>query len=168
MTPQLESDGRRIDLVVTGAAGKLAVECDGDAFHSSPEQFMNDLHREQELKRCGWTFERIRGSEYTLEPEWALAPVWATLDRLGIGSLREYAGGTLTPVQSVEDRSAQIANAILTSLVRQGALVPPGAGPRGVLRPAGGLTDPGSARLVGRSIRRPAWCAVRGVQRARL
>lgn len=39
--------------MVTGAAGKLAVECDGDAFHSTPEQRVADLQREQELKRCG-------------------------------------------------------------------------------------------------------------------
>ncbi|OLT16494.1 hypothetical protein BJF78_13750 [Pseudonocardia sp. CNS-139] len=55
VTPQVESNRRRIDLVVTGAAGKLAVECDGDAFHVTPEQRAADLDREQELKRCGWT-----------------------------------------------------------------------------------------------------------------
>lgn len=38
VTPQVETNGRRIDLVITGAAGKLAVECDGDAFHTTPEQ----------------------------------------------------------------------------------------------------------------------------------
>ncbi len=87
VTPQVETNGRFIDLVVTGAAGKLAVECDGDAFHTTPEQQLADLHREQELKRCGWTFQRIRQSEYVLNAERALAPVWAELDTLGIGPL---------------------------------------------------------------------------------
>lgn len=67
VTPQVETNRRRIDLVVTGAAGKLAVECDGDAFHTTPEQRIADLQREQELKRCGWTFWRVR--EFSVLPE---------------------------------------------------------------------------------------------------
>lgn len=85
VTPQVETNGRRIDLVVTGGAGKLAVECDGDAFHTTPEQRAADLQREQELKRCGWTFWRVRESQYYLNKERALATLWPTLDRLGIG-----------------------------------------------------------------------------------
>jgi very-short-patch-repair endonuclease len=97
VTPQVESNHRRIDLVVTGAAGKLAVECDGEAFHSTPEQRAADLDREQELKRCGWTFARVRESFYYLDKEAALAPVWAALDRLGIGPLGTITGGLWTP-----------------------------------------------------------------------
>ncbi|MBB5808696.1 very-short-patch-repair endonuclease [Saccharothrix ecbatanensis] len=97
VTPQVETNGRRIDLVVTGAAGKLAVECDGDAFHSTPEQRSADLQREQELKRCGWTFWRVRGSTYYLDRVAALAPLWETLDRLGIGPIGSGVGdGTPT------------------------------------------------------------------------
>ncbi|GEL18352.1 AAA domain-containing protein [Pseudonocardia asaccharolytica] len=97
VTPQFETNGRRIDLVVTGTAGKLAVECDGEAFHTTPEQREADLHREQELKRCGWTFVRIRESIYYLNREEALTPVWAALDRLGIGPFGEMANGTWIP-----------------------------------------------------------------------
>jgi restriction endonuclease-like protein len=68
-----------------GAAGKLAVECDGDAFHTTPEQRIADLNREQELKRCGWTFWRVRESQYYLDREGAFSTLWPTLDRLGIG-----------------------------------------------------------------------------------
>lgn len=85
MTPQVEVNGRRIDLVVTGAQGKLAVECDGDAWHSSPEQVTSDFARELELRRCGWQFWRIRESRYYLDPEGALADLWVTLDKRGIG-----------------------------------------------------------------------------------
>lgn len=85
VTPQVEANHRRIDLVVTGAAGKLAVECDGDAFHTTPEQRSADLQREQELKRCGWTFWRVRESQYYLNQERALSSLWPTLDRLSIG-----------------------------------------------------------------------------------
>jgi Ni2+-binding GTPase involved in maturation of urease and hydrogenase/very-short-patch-repair endonuclease len=97
VTPQVESNRRRIDLVVTGKAGKLAVECDGEAFHTTAEARAADLAREQELKRCGWTFERIRESRYHLDREAALAPVWAALDRLGIEPLGELVDGTWVP-----------------------------------------------------------------------
>ncbi len=88
VTPQVEVNGRRIDLVVTGAQGQLAVECDGDAWHSSPEQVSSDFARELELRRCGWHFWRIRESRYYLDPEGALADLWVTLDKRGIGPAR--------------------------------------------------------------------------------
>ncbi|GAA1275832.1 hypothetical protein GCM10009609_43560 [Pseudonocardia aurantiaca] len=108
VTPQVETNGRRIDLVVTGGAGKLAVECDGDAFHTTSEQQLADLHREQELKRCGWTFERIRGSEYVLNPERALAPVWERLDALGIGPLGDVVDGTWVPRTPIEEEIDEV------------------------------------------------------------
>lgn len=84
VTPQLEVNGRRIDLVVTGGTAKLAVECDGDAWHSSPEQVEADLARERELKRAGWRFWRVRESEYNFNHEAALASLWETLAARGI------------------------------------------------------------------------------------
>lgn len=81
---QVEVNNRRIDLVVTGGTMRLAVECDGDAFSTTPEQRIADLEREQELKRCGWTFWRVRESEYYLDPKAALSSLWDTLDNLGI------------------------------------------------------------------------------------
>ncbi len=82
---QVEVNSRRIDLVVTGAAGRLAVECDGDAFHTTPEQRARDLERERELKRCGWEFWRVRESEYLLDPIEAMSGLWSKLDARGIG-----------------------------------------------------------------------------------
>jgi very-short-patch-repair endonuclease len=109
VTPQVEVNGRRIDLVVTGAQGKLAVECDGDAWHSSPEQVASDFARELELRRCGWQFWRIRESRYYLDPEESLADLWLTLDKRGIGPVRIDAGaaedwipGQLSPEEGVD------------------------------------------------------------------
>lgn len=84
MVPQYEVNDRRIDLVVSGAQGRLAVECDGDHWHGTPEQLENDLHRERELKRAGWRFWRVRESEFYFDQEAALRPLWAELDRRGI------------------------------------------------------------------------------------
>jgi very-short-patch-repair endonuclease len=82
--PQYQVNDRRIDLVVVGAGGRLAVECDGRAWHTSPDQVREDLERERELRRLGWKFWRIRESEYCFDPERALQPLWQELDRRGI------------------------------------------------------------------------------------
>ncbi|MFB9676070.1 AAA domain-containing protein [Streptosporangium vulgare] len=84
VVPQVEVNGRRIDLVVSGAKGRLAVECDGDFWHGTPEQREADLDRERELKRAGWRFWRIRESEFYFDPQTAMESLWAELDRRGI------------------------------------------------------------------------------------
>jgi very-short-patch-repair endonuclease len=73
----------RIDLVVEGMQGRLAVECDGDQWHG-PERYAQDMARQRDLERAGWQFARIRGGDFYRDPEEALRPVWAELDRLGI------------------------------------------------------------------------------------
>ncbi|MDJ0362421.1 AAA domain-containing protein [Rhodococcus sp. H29-C3] len=111
VNPQVEVNSRRIDLVVTGGASRLAVECDGDAFHSTPEQRNADLEREQEIKRVGWTFWRLRESEYYLDQEAALSSLWDTLDTLGISpysvnaSAGQEAPTTWAPITLTADES---------------------------------------------------------------
>ncbi len=83
VTSQLGVGSYRIDLVVEGSGKRLAVECDGDRYHGA-EQLDNDIHRQQLLERLGWTFVRIRGTEYFRNPEAALRPVLAKLAELGI------------------------------------------------------------------------------------
>ena len=69
----------RIDLVALFSNGKkIAIECDGDKFHSA-EQFQNDLLRQRVLERCGWQFVRIRGAEYYSNRQKALEPLWKKL-----------------------------------------------------------------------------------------
>lgn len=80
--PQFPAEGYRIDLVVVGARGNLAIECDGDRWHG-PAQYDADLARQRDLERCGWTFFRIRESAYYLDPEGALADLWPLLADLG-------------------------------------------------------------------------------------
>ncbi|MGE5827157.1 MAG: AAA domain-containing protein [Micromonosporaceae bacterium] len=88
VTPRVEVNGRGIDLVVTGARGRLAVECDGQDWHGTAEQREADLDRERELKRAGWRFWRVRESEFCYDPTAALATLWETLDRLDIQPYR--------------------------------------------------------------------------------
>ncbi|GAB7190840.1 very short patch repair endonuclease [Kineococcus sp. NUM-3379] len=84
VTPRWEAGGRRIDLVVTGARGRLAVQCDGERWQASREDRLEDLRREQELRRAGWQFWRVRESEFAYDPEQALSGLWEVLERRGI------------------------------------------------------------------------------------
>lgn len=79
--------GFRIDIVVEGTASRLAVECDGDQFHSSPEQIREDLDRQALLERMGWEFHRIRGSDFYRDPDAAMARLFRRLERQGIEPL---------------------------------------------------------------------------------
>ncbi len=73
----------RIALVVEGIRRRLAVECDGERWHT-PEQLHRDLERQAILERLGWVFVRIRGSVFFRAPETAMAPVLSKLNQLGI------------------------------------------------------------------------------------
>jgi len=84
VTPQVQVNGRNIDLVVTGAKGRLAVECDGQDWPGTQEQREADLDRERELKRAGWRFWRVRESEFAYDPDTALTSLWPALKKLGI------------------------------------------------------------------------------------
>ncbi|MGW2406045.1 AAA domain-containing protein [Streptomyces sp. NPDC001739] len=91
--PQCPAGNKRIDLVVVGARSRLAVECDGDRYHSTPEQIRHDQQRDRELQRVGWTFWRIRESEFRFNPDEALAGLWEELNRLGIHPAKFGGGG---------------------------------------------------------------------------
>jgi very-short-patch-repair endonuclease len=82
--PQWQVGHYRIDLVVFGAGKRLAVECDGDRHHSL-DDLQRELARQATLERLGWKFVRVRGTLFFLDPEAALAPVFAALSELGIG-----------------------------------------------------------------------------------
>ena len=84
--PQWPVGARRIDLVVEGKTKLLAVECDGEKWHT-PEQLHQDLERQAILERLGWIFVRIRGSVFFRDPDAAMAPVFAKLDHLSIEPL---------------------------------------------------------------------------------
>ena len=73
----------RIDLVVDGTTDSLAVECDGDRWHTL-EHAEEDAGRQMVLERMGWRFVRIRGGAYFRNPESALEPLWRRLEELGI------------------------------------------------------------------------------------
>jgi very-short-patch-repair endonuclease len=100
--PQVEVAGYRIDLVVEGINTRLAVECDGDAWHG-PEQYERDMARQRQLERAGWTFVRVRESDFYTDRQRAIMAVLEACEELGIRPVdfadepqREPAGDSAT------------------------------------------------------------------------
>lgn len=71
----------RLDMVVVCGNRKIAIECDGERYHSGEAKVREDMERQTILERLGWHFIRIRGSEYYRDPE-------STMRRV-IGMLQE-------------------------------------------------------------------------------
>ena len=72
----------RIDMVVKCNDKKVAIECDGERYHSGEEKVREDIERQSILERAGWRFIRIRGSEYYSDSE-------ATMKRV-INEIKAY------------------------------------------------------------------------------
>lgn len=81
--PQVEVAGRRIDLVVEGLDARIAVECDGEEWHG-PEQYEQDIARQRQLERAGWTFVRVRESDFYADRQRAVNAVVERCEELGI------------------------------------------------------------------------------------
>ena len=96
VTTQWRVGSYRIDMVVEGSHRKLAVECDGERWHTADE-LENDLRRQAILERLGWVFVRIRGSLFFRDPDAAMAEVYAKLSELGIEALGSGGGSAEPP-----------------------------------------------------------------------
>ena len=68
---QYPAGGFRIDFVVKDLSGKprLAIECDGAKYHSSPEAYCWDLCRQQQLEDHGFIFHRIWSTDWFTNEE---------------------------------------------------------------------------------------------------
>lgn len=74
----------RIDMVAISGDKKIAIECDGELYHSGEDKVRQDMERQAILERIGWKFIRIRGSEYYKNPDKTLKRVIKELQNNGI------------------------------------------------------------------------------------
>jgi len=109
--PQWPVGAYRIDLVVEGRNRRLAVECDGEKWHT-PEQLQRDLERQAILERLGWVFVRIRGSVFFRAPDTAMAPVFSKLNQLGIEPMEKDRLNEPTRAEPLVNRIKQAAEKI--------------------------------------------------------
>lgn len=99
VVPQYEVESYRIDLVILGSKTKVAIECDGDAWHG-PDRYEADLARKRDLERCGWKFFNIRESMFYVDRAAALAPLWDML-----AALEVHPSGWVPPASSAPPAS---------------------------------------------------------------
>src|SRR5690606_13409953 len=59
----------KIDLVVHNNGKRVAIECDGDPFHSLPEDVAYDIERQEFLERVGWKVYRVLYSAFKRSPQ---------------------------------------------------------------------------------------------------
>ncbi len=75
----------RIDMVVEDGDKRIAIECDGEKWHTL-DNLADDMKRQAILEWLGWRFIRIRGSEFYKEPEKTMEWVFDELDSYDIRS----------------------------------------------------------------------------------
>lgn len=112
--PQYAIAGYRIDLVVEGLRGRLAVECDGDEWHG-PDRYESDMARQRELMRCQLIFWRVRGGDFYRDPEMALSELWEILESLKITPRQSWESDRKQP----ERESATKGRTPVTDIVDQ-------------------------------------------------
>ncbi|QHG23884.1 AAA domain-containing protein [Pseudomonas sp. DTU12.1] len=113
--PQVKSGAFRLDMVVEGANdNRLAIECDGDAFHG-PDRWEADMNRQRILERAGWTFWRCFASSWSMHKEEIFGELLQRLAELGIEptnaleklpavvELREWASAVSTSMEEDDE-----------------------------------------------------------------
>jgi very-short-patch-repair endonuclease len=108
--PQWEVAGHPIDLVVEGAENRLAVECDGDVWHG-PDRWEHDIGTQRRLERAGWTFVRIRESEFYADREQAVQQILEACGQLGVWPTDRCDGILAGPGQEEAPRRESVGEA---------------------------------------------------------
>ena len=81
--PDVKIGKYEIDLVVQSDYQRLGLSCDGDMFYGV-EKIEQELERQRVLKRCGWTFSRLRATDFYQHKEKALKPIIERLQSNGL------------------------------------------------------------------------------------
>jgi very-short-patch-repair endonuclease len=94
--PQYRVGAYVLDFVVEGDGRRVALECDGDRYHTL-ENLQEDMARQAVLERRGWRFVRIRGTEFFRRPAETMNSVCEKLERLGVRPSPQGAGQSTAP-----------------------------------------------------------------------
>lgn len=73
----------RLDLVVEGRGGRVALQCDGERDYP-PGKLSQHIYRETVLERVGWRFVRLRASQFYRHQKASLECVVERLKTLGV------------------------------------------------------------------------------------
>lgn len=119
--PQWKVGYYRIDLVVEGAGGRVAVECDGERFHPI-EKLPEDMERQAILERLGWRFLRIRGSQFWRDPEATMQRLFEELERFGIAPENRVQSSADSEADSLRERVVRRAGELLRTWQEAGSV----------------------------------------------
>lgn len=76
--PQVSCGKYRIDLALP--AFRIAIECDGKAFHSTPSQKAHDYRKNAYLRKHGWRVLRFSGSQINGKLATVLAKIQSAIE----------------------------------------------------------------------------------------
>ena len=104
----------KIDMVAICENKKIAIECDGNQFHSGDIKIREDMERQTILERIGWRFIRIRGSEYYRDKEKTINRVINELKNNGIEPEQTFSTVEIDfyteTIENIKIRAEQIRN----------------------------------------------------------
>lgn len=83
ITPSVRLGNYKVDFVVEGDNSRVAIECD-DGQWNGIEEWETGHEGQMTLERVGWTFHKIRASEFYRNPEKTMDRLWVRLKHLGI------------------------------------------------------------------------------------
>lgn len=107
---QWEVGAYRIDMVAICGDKKIAIECDGELYHSGDEKIREDMERQTILERLGWRFIRIRGSEFYRNPAEAINRVINELTVYDIEPEQQY--------EELKSEDSELKQKVITSAAR--------------------------------------------------
>ena len=100
----------RIDMVAIYGDNKIAIECDGELYHSGEDKVRADMERQTILERLGWRFIRIRGSEYYRNPE-------TTMKRV-VSELSNYDVFPEDTIKETESQNSDLQNKVIANAAK--------------------------------------------------
>ncbi len=109
--PQWKVGGYRIDMVIEDGDKRVALECDGEEWHTQ-DNLQDDLKRQAILERLGWKFIRIRGSVFYRNPEETMKWVYGELESYGIRP-------NFILAEKVSETESTVSNEIIERLKRR-------------------------------------------------
>jgi very-short-patch-repair endonuclease len=111
----------RLDMVAVCGKKCVAIECDGERWHSGEAKIREDMERQTILERIGWRFIRIRGSEYYRNPDATMERVILELGGYGIEPEDQYSAPDEIRTTELLQRTKARAAAILTGFGATGS-----------------------------------------------
>jgi len=110
--PQWRVGTYRIDMVVQDGDRRIAIECDGERWHTQ-DNLANDLKRQAILERLGWRFIRIRGSAFYSNSKKTMEDVFKELDNYDIRP------NYLTEEKAVDGKKEDLGDGLIDKIKRR-------------------------------------------------